>query len=112
MMKKAPKKLFICHVKTNKEKKEAIARVHEEHNRYMTDLWRRGIFWAGGPTDAKYSIQIYAVDSLEEAMQAQRNAPYYRVGFEYGDEYVEWRPVHWPPLRPDIDPDSGKRTDL
>ncbi len=76
----------------------------------MTDLWQRGIFWAGGPTLGETSIEIYAVDSIEEAIEAQRNAPLCRKGFLHDEEYLEWRPVHWPPPRQDIDPSSGKRT--
>jgi len=81
-----------------------------EHARYMTDLWQRGIFWAGGPTaDGKTGIEIYAVDTLEEAIKAQRNAPAYVHGYLYEDTYFEWHPRHWPPPCPDIYPSSGRK---
>jgi uncharacterized protein YciI len=113
MKQKTPKKLFLCLLKTRhgEEGWEDIAKgIHKEHTSYMTDLWQKGIFWAGGPkADGKTGIEIYAVDSIEEAIKAQRNAPFYIKGFLYEDTYLEWHPVHWPPPCPDIDPSSGRR---
>jgi uncharacterized protein YciI len=110
MKKRTPDKLFVCLLKSEDGWDETLASVGKEHSRYMTDLWQRGIFWAGGPTAEKISIEIYAVDSIEEAMKAQRNAPLYLKGYLHDDKYLEWCPSHWPPLHPDIDPNSGKRT--
>ncbi len=117
MKQKTPKKLFICILKNRRGDTyyEGIAKgIWEsgEHERYMTDLWQRGIFWAGGPTDSTTSIEIYSVDSVEEAKKAQRNAPLYVKGVLYEDKYLEWHPMHWPPPPgPDINPSSGKRLD-
>ena len=51
MEKKTPKKLIVCLLKVkhgdkahNKKPDSAL----EEHSSYMSDLWQRGIFWAGG----------------------------------------------------------------
>jgi uncharacterized protein YciI len=113
MKQKTPKKLFVCLLKTRHGEEgwgDVSKSVQVEHTHYMTDLWQRGIFWAGGPcAKGQPSIEIYSVDTVEEAMKAQRNAPLYLKGFLYGEEYLEWNPVHWPPPCPDIDPDSGKR---
>ena len=114
MKKKAPDKLYVCLLKARQGEQgwdEIAASTHMEHARYMTDLWQKGIFWAGGPTTQGISIEIYAVDSVEEAIKVQRNAPLYRAGFLHDEEYLEWRPAHWPPLRPAVDPSTGRRTD-
>jgi len=111
MKKKIPGKLFVCLLQSRHNEDgwdEVAASVQVEHTHYMTDLWRRGIFWAGGPTEQKISIEIYAVDSVEEAMEAQRSAPLYRTGYLHDEEYLEWRPAHWPPLHPDMHPSTGK----
>jgi uncharacterized protein YciI len=111
----SPKILFVCLLKTRhgdayyEEIKKSLGE-SKEHARYMTDLWQRGIFWAGGPTaDPKTSIEIYSVDSLEEAIEAQRNAPLYAKGYLYEDTYLEWHPAHWPPPTPGINPSTGKK---
>jgi uncharacterized protein YciI len=109
-----PHKLFVCLLKSRHDEKgwnEISASVQEAHTRYMIDLWQRGIFWAGGPTAEKTSIEIFAVDSVDEAIKAQRNAPLYLKGYLHDEKYLEWHPSHWPPLCPDIDPSSGKRSD-
>jgi hypothetical protein len=115
MEKKAPDKLFLCLLNTRVGEKdwESIAEgVHAEHARYMADLWQRGIFWAGGPqADGKIAIEIYSVESVEEAARAQRNAPLYIKGYLYEDTYMEWHPRHWPPAYPDISPLTGKKSD-
>lgn len=115
MVKKIPDKLFLCMMKTKyaeKGGKELAESVYDEHTRYMSDLWEKGIFWAGGPTvDGDPAIEIYSVDSVEEAMKAQRNAPIYLNGYVYDDKYWEWHPMHWPPPTPNIDPSTGKKTD-
>ena len=111
MEKRIPKKLIVCLLKNKRGEEgwsEITAGVQKEHTKYMTDLWQKGIFWAGGPTKENISIEIYAVDTVEEAMEAQRNAPLYKTGFQYEEEYLEWTPAHWPPLRPGLDPKSGK----
>jgi uncharacterized protein YciI len=115
MQQKVPQKLFICMLKTRFGEKsyESIHEAaQEEHTRYMSDLWQRGIFWAGGPGPGRtIAIEIYSVETVEEAMKAQRNAPHYRSGYIYEDQYLEWTPRHWPPLRPNIEPASGKPLD-
>lgn len=97
-------KLVVCELKTRYHEEGWRARadtVHDEHHRYMVDLWERGILWGGGPSaDEDKAIEFYAVDSIEEAMEAQRNAPVYKVGYLYDDTYWEWCPSHWPPERP------------
>ena len=109
----APRRLIVCLLKTrcNEREYEDIHRgAIEDHARYMSDLWRKGIFWAGGPLDdGQTAMEIYAVDSVQEAMEAQQNAPQYINGYLYEDTYHEWNPRHWPPACPDIDPASGKR---
>ena len=107
-------KLVVCELKTRYAEegwRDLAETVHDEHSRYMTDLWERGILWAGGPSiDENTAIEFYAVDSIEEAMRAQRNAPIYVMGYLYDDEYWEWSPSHWPPERPrqrfNLRPDS------
>lgn len=106
---KAPNKLFICLLKSEGGWDESLTNAGKEHSCYMTELWKRGIFWAGGPTAENISIEIYSVDTVEEAMKAQRAGPLYLKGYLHDDKYLEWNPVHWPPQHPGIDPDSGKR---
>ena len=112
MKKKTPQKLIVCLLKV-RHGEEAQKEKHdssiEEHPLYMSNLWQRGIFWAGGPSaDGETALEIYSVDSIEEAMKAQRNAPNYVNGHLYDDKYFEWYPRHWPPPTPNIDPSSGK----
>ena len=100
MKQTSPEKLFVCLLKVrNDEGAERIGKaIGEEHGRYMADLWQRGIFWAGGPSaDPTIGMEIYAVDSVEEAKKAMRNAPLYVKGVLYEDKYFEWRPKMWPP---------------
>jgi len=95
MKKTNPEKLFVCMVKERHDKaaQDIFQSVSEEHRRYVTDLWQRGILWAGGPsTHPSAGIEIYAVDSIEEAIEAQRNAPLYVRGVIYDDTYYEWHP--------------------
>jgi uncharacterized protein YciI len=105
-------RLFVCTLKTRCGE-EAYEEIHKraipDHARYMSDLWRRGIFWAGGPIDdGATALEIYKADTLEEAMEAQRNAPQYLNGYLYDDQYSEWHLRHWPPARSDLDPATGK----
>jgi uncharacterized protein YciI len=100
MKPKNPEKLFLCLLKTKPVKgpEDMLKAIREKHARYMGDLWQKGIFWAGGPTaDGSIAIEIYSVDTVEEAQKAQRNAPLYVNGFLYEDKYFEWHPKHWPP---------------
>jgi uncharacterized protein YciI len=88
-------KLFVCLVKERHDKaaEDIFRATSEEHRRYMQDLWQRGILWAGGPSTCPTAgIEIYAVDSVEEAMKAQRNSPLYVKGALYDDFYYEWHP--------------------
>lgn len=100
-MKRAnPKKLFVCLVKERHDKvsEDIFKTTSEEHRLYMTDLWQRGILWAGGPLAYPTAgIEIYAVDTIEEAIKAQRKAPLYVKGALYDDTYFEWRPKLLPP---------------
>jgi uncharacterized protein YciI len=111
----APRNLIVCLLKTragDASYREVHERAAEEHTRYMSSLWRRGIFWAGGPlANGAMALEIYSVDSVEDAMQAQRNAPHFKSGFLYEDKYFEWTPRHWPPQTPDLDAYSGKVSD-
>jgi uncharacterized protein YciI len=108
----APYKLVVCLLKTraaDEAFREVRAKAADEHARYMSALWRRQVFWAGGPlADGTTALEIYSVDSIEDAMQAQRNAPHYKSGFLYDDQYFEWTPRHWPPSGPELDPFTGK----
>ena len=100
MKQTSPEKLFVCLLKMrhDEDAEGIIVTISEEHGRYMADLWQKGIFWAGGPSaDSTIAIEIYAVDSVEDAIKAQRNAPLYVKGVLYGDKYFEWRPKHLPP---------------
>ncbi len=115
MKKNSPFKLIVCILKARHGEK-AFESIHdrfaEEHSRYMSDLWQKGIFWAGGPlADGKTALEIYAVGTIEEAKKAQRNAPHYISGYLYDDTYTEWTPRHLPPPTPGIDPASGKIPD-
>ena len=115
MEKKAPNKLIICISKRRRIGKSNEAEHHATagaHIQYMTDLWQKGIFWAGGPlADGKTAVEIFAVDTIEEAQKAFREAPHYITGYFYADKYMEWSPKHWPPPTPGIDPSSGKKLD-
>ena len=91
MKQKSPKKLFVCLLKNRhsvEDIKNGIIDIRNQ-GRYMTDLWQKGIFWAGGPAVGQTAIQIYSVDSLDDAVKAQRNAPMYIEGSLYEDKYLE-----------------------
>jgi uncharacterized protein YciI len=98
-------KLFICEYKFAPSVAQAVGRfyaegipvpaeiqaIREPHLRYVHDLGKRGILWAGGPfADWTGGINIYAVDSLEEAKKAQENEPYHANGLSYDAKYSEW----------------------
>lgn len=108
--KKLPNKLFVCLLKTGspEELKRIAESIGDGQSRYMTDLYKKGIFWAGGPTVGGVSIEIYSVDTVEEAMKAQRNAPLYLRGYLHDEQYLEWHPNHWPTVHPEIDLATGK----
>ena len=95
-----PEKLIVCLLKMrHDEVAEGIFQaVSEEHGRHMIDLWEKGILWAGGPSaDSSIGVEIYSVDTIEEAMKFQRNAPLYVKGVLYDDKYFEWQPKRLPP---------------
>ena len=112
MSRAASKMMVVCLLQSRAADdayREVRAKEAEEQARYMSWLWRKGIYWAGGPLDAgSMAMEIYTVDSMEEAVKAQRNAPHYRSGVLYDDQYFEWTPRHWPPARPDVNPSSGE----
>jgi uncharacterized protein YciI len=105
-----PKKLFVCICKTNQQPAEIFSKYFNEgvpipselqetrskHVRYYEDLASKGILWlAGSWADHTGGMQIFAVDSLEEAQQIQRNDPFFVNGTMYDDEYYEWQ-IHTP----------------
>ena len=97
MGRKAPNMMVVCLLKTRAgilEYEETHARDAQDNARYMSWLWRKGVYWAGGPVDGgRLALHIYSVDSVEKAKGAQRNAPDYKSGFLYDDEYFEWTPT-------------------
>ncbi len=105
MSEKTPEKLFVCLSKMRPTLVEALDRfykegvpvpadlqaIREQHLRYVYDISKRGIVWAGGPSaDLSGSLNIYAVNSIEEAKKVQQNDPYYKSGLWYDDQYFEW----------------------
>ncbi len=105
-----PEKLFVCLYKIAPSLTEAIGKfytegtplpaelqaVRENHLRYQYDMSIKDMMWAGGPAaDPTRGLNIFAVDSLEEARKAQQNDPYSVHGLFYDDEYFEWT-VHMP----------------
>lgn len=105
-----PKKLFVCVDKTAPSLTEAASKlftegtpfpaelnnIRESHLRYVYDLGKNGIIWAGGPSaDFTAGLSIFAVDSLEEAKKAQQHDPFYAHGLHYDDKYFEWT-IHTP----------------
>jgi uncharacterized protein YciI len=110
MEEKAPEKLFICVTKMNQKHAEIFAdyfnkgipipaklqEARRKHVLYYEDLVKRGIVWlAGSWTDHTGGMQIFAVNSLEEAKKAQRNDPFFINGTMYDDTYHEWQ-IHTP----------------
>lgn len=98
-------KLFVCQYRFVPAVAQAVGRFYaegipipteinafrESHLRYVHDLEERGILWAGGPfADWTGGINIYAVDSLEEARKTQENEPYHANGLSYDARYFEW----------------------
>ena len=70
--------------------------IRQEHIRYMYDISKSGILWLGGPSaDYTHTINVFAVDSLEKAREAQQNDPYYVQGLIHNDRYLEWV-IHMP----------------
>ena len=110
MEEKAPEKLFICITKMNQKHAEMFTNYFDKgipipaelkdarrkHVLYYEDLVKRGIVWlAGSWTDHTGGMQIFAVNSLEEAKKAQRNDPFFISGTMYDDTYHEWQ-IHTP----------------
>jgi uncharacterized protein YciI len=110
MERTTPEKLFVCISKMRPTLAEALDKfytegtpvpadlqaIREKHLHYVYDLGERGIVWLGGPSaDLMTGLNIYAVDSVEEARKAQQNDPYYANELWYDDEYFEWI-VHAP----------------
>jgi uncharacterized protein YciI len=100
-----PEKLFVCIFKIKSSLTERLDKFYAEgvplpadlqsirlmHLQYVYDISKRGILWLGGPTaEWTASINIFAVDSLEQARGAQQNDPYYVHGLFYDDIYFEW----------------------
>jgi uncharacterized protein YciI len=105
MERATPGKLFVCEYKFAPSLRQALGRfyadgipvpadiqaIREPHLRYVYDLAAKGILWAGGPfSDWTGGINVYAVDSLEEAKKAQENEPYHANGLFYDAKYAEW----------------------
>lgn len=105
-----PEKLFVClcrnsHAHAQRSQKSwgaeapvslEVQAIRDEHLRYAYGLGEKGITWAGGPfADFSGPLSIYAVNSLEEAIKAKREDPFYRNGFIYDDRYFEWT-IHGP----------------
>ena len=110
MERTTPEKLFVCEYKFAPSLAQALDRfyaegipvpaeiqaIRVEHLRYMKELSETGVMWEGGPfADFTGGINIFAVDSLEEARKAQENEPYYINGLFYDAKYSEWI-VHTP----------------
>ena len=105
-----PEKLFVCTVQINPSLMEGLRKFYAEgtampeelkairrnHLQYMYDISEKGILWLGGPSaDQSAAFNVFAVDSLEEAKEAQQNDPYYAHGLFYDDKYFEWI-IHMP----------------
>ena len=105
-----PEKLFICITKMNQKHAEMFANYFDKgipipvelqdarrkHGLYYEHLVKKGIVWlAGSWTDHTGGMQIFAVNSLEEAKKAQRNDPFFISGTMYDDTYHEWQ-IHTP----------------
>jgi len=105
MERATPEKLFVCEYKVAPRLAQALAKFYEEgipvpaevqairepHLRYVHDLAKKGMLWAGGVfADWTGGINIFAAGSVEEAKKAQENEPYYAQGLMYDAKYFEW----------------------
>jgi uncharacterized protein YciI len=110
MEESVPEKLFVCINKMNLDHAKMFARYFDEgiplpvemlesrrkHVQYYEDLAKKGTVWlAGSWGDHTGGMQIFAVDSLEEAQKVQRNDPFFISGTMYDDTYYEWQ-IHTP----------------
>lgn len=93
---RTPEKLFVCLSKLASFPKGAGA-ILREHFRYQYDyLAERGITWAGGVLgNFEGSLQIYTVNSVEDARKAVQNDPFSVNGIFYDNEYFQWL-IHMP----------------
>ena len=102
---KTPEKLFVCifRVKAyyykNVDRLNAkgiplppkLKAIRERRVQFTGELMEKGVLWMGGPAvDAPLSMNIFAVDSIEEAIKLQRNDPCFAEGLFYNDKYFEW----------------------
>jgi hypothetical protein len=92
-----PEKLFVCVFKVKQSYAESIDKLYEEkvpmqpeiqairegHTEYTRGLIEKGILWMGGHSPNFVGMNIFAVDSLEEAKKIQENDPCYKNGLFY-----------------------------
>lgn len=88
---KHPERLFACFSKMTPILKGS-GEIVKEHFRYQFGyLWQEGLTWAGGPLGSyNASLQILAVNSLDEAKRAVENDPFSVQGIFYDNEFYEW----------------------
>jgi uncharacterized protein YciI len=109
-MKKSPKKLFACICKYDAEVRPKLVAlfergeplppdltaIREKHVFHQHAVAKMGVIWASGPAvDFSVALQIYSLDSLEEAKRLVHEDEYYKAGVWHSDEWFEWN-LHMP----------------
>jgi hypothetical protein len=107
-----PEKLFVCICKVKSAYSGTVDKFFAEGGLVPSDiaairrarvlneqdLIQKGLIWLGGPlsgADCQMSLNVFAVDSIEEARTLQRRDPAYVNGLFYDDQYFEWT-IHLP----------------
>jgi uncharacterized protein YciI len=101
---KTPAKLFVSICKIKRSYDEAVKKadkenvplpleqqsIREGHAQYTRELIERNVLWMGGPSPDLVSMNIFAVDSAEEAKKIQQGDPLFISGIFYDPLYFEW----------------------
>jgi hypothetical protein len=100
-----PKKLIVCIFKVKSYYSKNVARLMNEYKplppklkairdkrvEYTRDVMSKKVLWMGGPAiELPLSINVFTVDSVEEARKIQRKDPCFACGLFYDDKYFEW----------------------
>lgn len=88
---KIPDRLFFCFSRMKPLLKGSGELVREHFLYQFGYLCKEGLIWAGGPLDDYDAcLQIFSVNSIEEAKRAVQEDPFYINGIFYDNEFYEW----------------------
>jgi hypothetical protein len=100
-----PNKLIVCIFKVKSYYSKNVDRLMKEYKplppklkairdkrvEFTRDVMGKKVLWMGGPAiGLPLSINVFAVDSIEEARKIQQKDPCFACGLFYDDKYFEW----------------------